>query len=69
MAVEKVSPDSLVASVSGLLGMISRIPTTSTPQDMAASIAMLGDVEKAVRKLRVTWTASLVEAARQRPLA
>ena len=65
---EKIAGDSLVASVSGLLGSISRIPHSSTPQDVAASIAMLGDVEKAVRKLRVVWTAFLVEAARQRPL-
>lgn len=65
---EKIAADSLVSSVSNLLGTISKIPHSSTPQDVAASIAMLGDVEKAVRKLRVVWTAYLVEAARQRPL-
>lgn len=66
--VEKIAADSLVATLSGLLGTISRIPHSSSTQDVAASIAMLGDVEKAVRKLRIVWTAYLVESARQRPL-
>lgn len=65
---EKIAADSLVSKVTDLLGTIGRIPHSSTSQDVAASIAMLGDVEKAVRKLRVVWTAYLVEAARQRPL-
>lgn len=68
METEKIAADSLVATISGLLGTIGRIPHTSTTQDVAAAIAMLGDVDKATRKLRVTWTSYLVEAARQRPL-
>lgn len=65
---EKIAPDSLVACISGLLATIGRIPHASTSQDMAAAIAMLGDVEKSIRKLKVTWTQELVQMARQRPL-
>lgn len=48
--------------------MLGEIPTNAPQSDMARAIDELATVDKAVRRLRASLTASLVLAARQMSL-
>lgn len=52
-----------------LLAIAGDLATEATSPDLAASLTILGDLEKVLRKKRVAWMATLVRQAGQRPLA
>lgn len=76
MANEKVAPqlqavedveklETLVSRMSALQLILDRMPSQGHPQDVAAAIGMLPDVEKMVRKIRAKWLAAIVANATQ----
>lgn len=51
--------------LAAVMNTLDKIPTTSDTRDLAAALQVITELEKIVRKKKVSWMASLVLAANQ----
>lgn len=61
--------DKLHKSLSEIMTQIAALGETAPAADLSASLTILGDLEKVLRKKRVAWMASLIRAAGQGELS